>query len=55
MDRHEVPLIYGPETVWIAPVGTPVPEDPREVYDPDGPWNLLHPGVPDAPPDDLDE
>jgi|GEM_PF-6115229 len=46
-------LEYGPMTVWIAPVDTPIPSQPEETYDPDGPWELLSPRVPDAPPDDL--
>jgi len=45
-------LIRGPMTMWVAPVGTPVPEPTDNIYDPDGPWALLHPAVPDFPPDE---
>jgi hypothetical protein len=46
------PLTYGPATVWVAPPDTGFPDDPNEVYDPDGPWTLLHPSVPDTLPED---
>lgn len=45
-------LIYGPPTVWVAPAGTPLPDEPADVYDPDGPWVLVEPTVPDALPED---
>jgi len=48
-------LIYGPMTIWVAPAGTEVPApESTEIYDPDGPWALLHPQVPDAPPPEFD-
>lgn len=54
VDRHQVTLsfdcalpveVVGEPLVFIAPVGTP-PEDPREVYDPNGPWELIAPCCP---------
>jgi hypothetical protein len=55
VDRHQVTIsfdlgggrieVVGEPLVFIAPVGTP-PEDPVEVYDPDGPWELIAPACP---------
>ena len=45
------PFIFGPPTIWIAPAGTEAPAVGEDIYDPDGPWELLHPSVPDFPPD----
>jgi hypothetical protein len=60
LDRHGIKitaigdtddrLLYGPPTIFIAPVGTPAPTH-DELADPDGPWELLHPRAPDFPPD----
>jgi hypothetical protein len=33
-------LIYGPVTIFVAPIDTPIPETPAEALDPDGPWEL---------------
>jgi hypothetical protein len=53
LDRHVqriAPIEVGEWTLFIAPQGTPDP-DLKQVLDPDGPWALLHPAVPDAPPE----
>jgi hypothetical protein len=42
-----VNLHYGPWTVFVAPAGS----DIDDVLDPDGPWVMLHPRCPDAPPE----
>jgi hypothetical protein len=39
-------------TVFGAPLGTPDPATTAEMCDPDGPWILMHPAVPDALPED---
>ena len=49
-----MPITYGPGAVFVAPAKTPTPSDVREVYDPDGPWELLAPRAPDVIPDELD-
>ena len=46
------PFIYDDAIVFVAPAGTLQPQTREEVYDPDGPWFLAHPIVPDVPPED---
>lgn len=43
------PFIFGPPTIWVAPADTPLSECGDDVYDPDGPWTLIYPTVPDTP------
>lgn len=47
------PIIRGEPTVFIGPPGVDVGALPFDVYDPDGPWELIFPTVPDHVPDDL--
>ena len=43
-------LILGPATVFVADVDDLA--DLGDVADPDGPWQMVHPVVPDFPPAD---
>lgn len=50
LDRHRLLIAYYEQdgVVFSAPAGElPLPS---QIADPDGPWKLLHPEVPDVPP-----
>lgn len=51
LDRHVLSIVYSEQTVFIGPPGAAAPVSPAEVYE-DERWQLLHPAVPDAPPDE---
>jgi hypothetical protein len=52
----EDPMFVGKHmTIWVAAIDTPAPENPGDVYDPDGPWQLISPVVPDKLPKDLSD
>jgi hypothetical protein len=49
-------LIKGPMTIFVAPIGTPFPDDSGCLNDgADKAWTMLHPSVPDVPPNQRKE
>lgn len=52
VDVHSLPIRFDASTAFIGPASAKPPFTDAEVYDPDGPWVLLHPVVPDALPSD---
>lgn len=50
LDARSWPIAFSEQTrtVFIGPAGSGRPVDDAEVFDPDGPWELLYPLAPDV-------